>query len=99
MEKSFSNILKDYQAKNGYSNAEMSNFLGTSERMYAVKTNHQMIEGFSLGTLQDICGHASDKMTKGYITELKGVQMKEVLEKAPSFQEIEIDFKAQQNIV
>lgn len=35
MEKSFSNILKDFQAKNGYSNAEMSNFLGTSERMYA----------------------------------------------------------------
>lgn len=35
MQKAFSEILKEYQKKTGYSNAEMANVLGTSERMYA----------------------------------------------------------------
>jgi integrase len=62
--------------------------LGIENNMYAMKkhgANKMILADVSIDAIKDLFGHTSQMTTKIYITNLKEVNRKQILEKAPSF--------------
>ena len=56
--------------------------------LYALKkhgANAKILAGVSIGALKDLFGHSSELTTAIYITKLKEINRKEILEKSPKF--------------
>lgn len=62
--------------------------LGIEMTMYAMKkhgANKMILADVSIDAIKDLFGHTSQLTTKIYITNLKEINRKQILEKAPSF--------------
>ena len=56
--------------------------------LYAMKkagANAKILAGVSIGALKDLFGHSSELTTAIYITKLKEINRKEILDKSPDF--------------
>lgn len=62
--------------------------LGINKHLYAAKhtgANHNILAGISIEALQSMYGHSSKMMTMKYITGIKQIHHKEIIEKSISF--------------
>lgn len=62
--------------------------LGINMSLYSMKkagANAKILSGVSIGALKDLFGHSSELTTAIYITKLKEINRKEILEKSPKF--------------
>jgi integrase len=62
--------------------------LGIDMNLYAMKkagANAKILAGVSIGALKDLFGHSSELTTAIYITKLKEINRKEILDKSPEF--------------
>jgi len=62
--------------------------LGINMTLYALKkhgANAKILAGVSIGALKDLFGHSSELTTAIYITKLKEINRKEILDKSPDF--------------
>lgn len=62
--------------------------LNINMTLYALKkhgANAKILAGVSIGSLKDLFGHSSELTTAIYITKLKEINRKEILEKSPKF--------------
>lgn len=79
------NQLRSWVASNLWKN-EIKTKLGIDMSLYAIKkhgANEKILAGLSVDALRELFGHTSEVTTQIYITNLKEINRKEILQKSP----------------